>query len=191
MAQKKIFTIPFRRKMQGKTNYKKRLALLKSNTLRLVVRKSNKHMLVQLVKYGDQGDQVVNSAHTQKLVDFGWDVSTGNISAAYLVGLLIGVQSKGKEAILDLGLQTPISGSRLFAVLKGAVDGGLKTKLGETVLPSQERITGKHICDYASKLSDDRMKIMFSNYIKNKKDPKKIQEYFDKTKNNILSMVKK
>ena len=49
MANKKTYTVPFRRKREGKTNYKKRLGLLKSKSLRLVVRKSNKHILVQLV----------------------------------------------------------------------------------------------------------------------------------------------
>ena len=70
MAHKKLFTIPFRRKKQGKTNYKKRLALLKSGKLRLVVRKSNKHMLAQIVKYGDKGDEVLKSVTSKDLLKF-------------------------------------------------------------------------------------------------------------------------
>ncbi|MCM2325580.1 MAG: 50S ribosomal protein L18 [Candidatus Woesearchaeota archaeon] len=145
MAHKKIFTALLRRKRLGKTDYKKRLALLKSQSLRLVVRRSNKHMLVQLVEYADSGDKVLKTVSTRQLAEYGWDKNTGNISAAYLAGLLIGVQEKGKEAILDIGLQSPITGSRIFAVLKGAVDGGLKINCSDKVFPSEERIKGKHM----------------------------------------------
>lgn len=188
MAHKKIFTIPFRRKMQGKTNYKKRLALLKSGKLRLVVRKSNKHMLVQLVKYGDVGDEVIKTLTTKKLSEYGWGSNTSNIPAAYLIGFLMGKEMKGKEAILDLGLQTPISGSKLFAVLKGAADAGLKIEFSEEVVPKQERLTGKHIENHAKSLKGKKeFEQIFSAYLKNKKDPEKIQEEFEKVKQKILS----
>ncbi len=160
MVHKKTFTIQYRRKQSGKTDYKKRLALLKSKSTRLVVRKSNKHMLAQLVKYGDKGDVVIKTVSSEHLKKYGWDISTGNIPAAYLVGLLIGKESNGKEAVLDLGLQTPISGSRLFAVLKGAVDGGLKIKCSEEVFPSEERIMGKHAKDVKDKFEKTRDKIL-------------------------------
>lgn len=180
---KNIITIPLRRKREGKTNYKKRLALLKSRELRLVVRRSNKHMTVQLVKYSDNGDNVVESAHTRNLAKYGWDINTSNIPAAYLVGLLLGVKAKGKKAILDLGLQTPISGSKIFAVLKGAADGGLKIDFSEDVVPTKERINGEHISKFAEATKDDRL---FSAYLKSKKDPKKIMTYLSETKQKIL-----
>jgi len=151
MAQKKIFTVPFRRKRLGKTDYKKRLGLLKSKTLRLVVRRSNKHIVAQLVKYADKGDVIINSVSSNNLKKYGWDKSTGSIPAAYLVGLLIGKMSKGQVAILDLGLQIPVSGSRLYAVLKGAVDSGLKINYSEEVIPTEDRLSGKHISDDVSK----------------------------------------
>jgi large subunit ribosomal protein L18 len=168
MAHKKVFVVPFRRKRQGKTDYKKRLALLKSGSLRLVIRKSNKHMQAQLVKYGEKGDLVLETVTSKHLKEYGWDMNTGNMSAAYLVGLLIGKKAEGKEAIIDLGLQTPISGSKLFAVLKGAVDGGLKIKYSDEVLPSEERII-----------------------LKDQKNADKIKKSFEKTKEKILSAVKK
>ena len=160
MVHKKTFTIQYRRKQSAKTDYKKRLALLKSKSLRLVVRKSNKHMLAQLVKYGNKGDIVLKTVTSEHLKNYGWDQSTGNISAAYLVGLLIGKESKGKEAVLDLGLQTPKSGSRLFAVLKGAVDGGLKIKCSEEVFPPEERIIGKHTKIAKDQFEKTREKIL-------------------------------
>ena len=186
VTRKKIFTMPFRRKKQGKTDYKKRLALLKSRKLRLVVRRSNKHMVAQLVKYADEGDVMVHTFSTRHLAKFGWQMNTGNVPSAYLLGLLLGKTAKGQEAILDLGLQTPISGSRIYAVLKGAIDGGLNIAFSEESFPAEERVSGKHISGYASKMKENYEKY-FSGYIKNNKDPKKFEEEFEKVKKNILS----
>ena len=189
MASKRVYTVPFRRKRKVKTNYRRRLALLKSNLLRLVVRKSNKNITAQLVKFGEKGDVVLFSANSKQLLKYGWDTSCSNTSAAYLVGLLLGTQAKNKEAILDLGLQSPLSRSRVYAVAKGAADGGLKIKMSENVIPDMTRIQGKHIADYATKLKDDKSvyKKIFSNYLKMKKSPDKIQDYFEKSKEKILT----
>ncbi|MEM4756409.1 MAG: hypothetical protein QW594_04745, partial [Candidatus Woesearchaeota archaeon] len=50
--------VAFRRRRSGKTNYTKRLGLLKSGKPRLVVRKTNTAFIVQLVKHQPNGDQV-------------------------------------------------------------------------------------------------------------------------------------
>ena len=178
--------MPFRRKKEGKTDYKKRLALLKSKKLRLVVRRSNKHMIAQLVKYSDNGDIMVHNFSTKHLAKFGWQMNTGNIPSAYLLGLLLGKTAKGEEAILDLGLQTPISGSRVYAVLKGVIDGGLKIAYSEESLPSGDRLSGKHISGYANLVKENFEK-RFSGYIKNQKDPRKFEEEFDRVKKSIIS----
>jgi large subunit ribosomal protein L18 len=52
-------TVPYRRKREGKTNYKKRLEYLKSKSTRLVIRKTNKHVIMQLVQYHPDGDHVL------------------------------------------------------------------------------------------------------------------------------------
>lgn len=165
MASKKVFTVPFRRKREGKTNYKKRLSLLKSKSLRLVIRKSNKHILAQIINYGDQGDLVLKTAHSKELQNYGWKFNTGNLPSAYLTGLLLGKKSNNEQVIIDFGLQTPVKGSRIFAVVKGAIDAGMKIKSSEEVMPTEERISGKHIPNKATKIS----------------------EMFEKTKHNILS----
>jgi large subunit ribosomal protein L18 len=147
MASTKVFVVPFRRKRKGKTNYKKRLHLLKSGKLRLAIRKSNKHLSAQVVRYGDKGDTILVSASSKELTKFGWKLSTNNLPAAYLVGLLIGQKAKGKEVILDLGLQTPAKGSRIYSLVKGAIDAGLKIKTTDDIFPSEDRISGKHISE--------------------------------------------
>jgi len=60
-------TVPYRRKREGKTNYKKRLEYLKSKQLRLVIRKTNKHMILQIVQYHPDGDKVLLGVSSKKL----------------------------------------------------------------------------------------------------------------------------
>jgi large subunit ribosomal protein L18 len=141
-------TVPYRRKREGKTNYKKRLEYLKSKELRLVVRKTNKHIILQIVGYQPDGDKVFLGVSSKALEKEGWKHSTSNIPACYLSGLILAQSAKKhtiKKAILDLGLQTPKKGSRLYAALKGAIDGGLSIPASDAVFPVEERITGQHL----------------------------------------------
>ncbi len=157
MARKTIKKIEFRRKSEGKTDYKKRLSLLISRKPRLVIRKSLKNMTAQIVGYDEKGDKILASSHSSNIVKLGWKHSKNNIPACYLVGLLLGkmaLNNKVKEAIVDTGLQTIIKGSKLFAVVKGATDAGLKIPYSEEIMPSEERIKGKHISDYNQKSKD-------------------------------------
>jgi len=176
MSRKSKKTIYYRRKREGKTNYKKRLALLKSGKLRLVIRKFNRNIIAQIIEYHPEGDKVIAGTHSNELKKYGWKLNNGNVPAAYLVGLLIGKKAKGKEAILDLGLQSPVKGGRLYAVLKGAIDGGLKINADKETFPTQERIEGKHIADYTRDMKDDLLKKQFSEYINNKIDVKNLEK---------------
>ncbi len=150
----KTRTVPYRRKREGKTDYKKRLKLLLSHKPRLVIRKSLDNMIAQIVEYDEKGDKILVSAHSSELKKLGWKFSKGNLPAAYLTGLLAGAKAKKKkisEAMLDLGLQTSVRGSRIYACLKGVIDAGIKVPHNPEILPDADRISGKHIADYASK----------------------------------------
>ena len=59
---------------------------------------------------------------------------------------------------LDFGLERNIKGSRIYAVLKGAIDAGLSIPHSPDILPSDERLSGKHIIDYAQKLKKEDVK---------------------------------
>ncbi len=150
---KSSYLIPFKRRRKKKTNYKKRLALLKSGKMRLVIRKSLSNISIQFIKFNPEGDETIVSANSTELKKFGWN-RTGNIPAAYLTGLLAGKKAKEKkveEAVLDLGLQTSTKGSRLYAALKGVLDSGIKVPHSEDVLPSEDRIRGRHISEEIEK----------------------------------------
>jgi large subunit ribosomal protein L18 len=154
--------LQFRRRREEKTDYKRRLALLKSKKTRVVVRKSLSNITVQFVDYFTSGDKTVACANSTELKKFGW-TSTGNVPAAYLTGLLAGKKAREKkvdEAVLDLGIQIKTKGSRLYAALKGVVDAGVNVPHSPEILPSEDRIRGKHI-----KGSDEKKFIEAKNKI--------------------------
>jgi len=179
--------IAYRRKREGKTNYKKRLKLLLSKKPRLVIKKSLNNLTAQIIEFNPKGDKVLIGVSTKTLEKLGWKAHRGNITSAYLLGFLIGKKSKVKEAIVDLGLQLSKNKTALYAVVKGAIDAGMKIPCSEEIFPSEERISGKHISDYAKALKTDKEKYnkQFSKMIKNNIDPEKMEKYFEEMKNKI------
>ncbi len=149
MNNRRKYTQPLKRKSELRTDYALRLRLLKSKKPRLVVRKSLKNVLVQIVEYRPDGDKIIASAYTKELQKhYGWSHARRNIPAAYLTGYLLGLkaaQKKIKEAIADFGSQKVVARSLLFAVVKGAHDAGLQIPCDPESLPSEDRIKGKHI----------------------------------------------
>ncbi len=192
MARNQTYTVPYRRKREGKTNYKKRLSLLKSRSIRLVVRASLKNIVAQLVDYDEKGDRIVCSAHSRELVKLGLKAGRGNVCAAYLVGLLIAkkaAKNKIPSAILDMGLVPPVPGSRIFAVVRGAREGGLDVPCNDKVLPSQERVSGQHVAAFAQALKDDKARFdrQFGIYIKSGVDPEELPSIVEGIKKKIMS----
>jgi large subunit ribosomal protein L18 len=164
MATGPRYAVRFRRRRKGKTNYRKRVMSLKSNSLRLVIRSSNNYIQAQFVKYEATGDKTlltINSVILSK--KYGWKHSCKNTPAAYLTGLLAGklaVKAKLNAAIADVGLKTVTKGSAIFAVVKGAADAGLKINFNPKILPSEDRISGKHISAHLkNKITEDFLAI--------------------------------
>jgi len=148
MAHGPRYKVPFRRRREGRTNYRYRARLIRSGVPRAVVRKSLRYVSVQIIEYSPEGDRVAVSAHSRNLRKMGWEWATGNIPAAYLTGYLAGKRALSKgigKAVLDIGLRPPARGSAMFAALKGMIDAGMEIPHGEEVLPPEERLMGEHI----------------------------------------------
>ena len=140
----------FSRRNKGITNYRKRLALLKSGIPRAVVRFSNAKVIVQIIEFSIKGDNVLASASSVDVAGMGWKGSKTNIPAAYLSGMLAAkkaLKAGIDSAVLDIGRITPTAGGRAFATLKGLVDGGLNIPHSDNLFPSDDRIDGSHISD--------------------------------------------
>jgi len=148
-----------RRRLEKKTDYKARLALLKSEKPRLVVRKTNRYIIAQIVETDISQDKVVAGVSSKDLITKGWPKekagSLKNLPAAYLTGFMLANKTKDKvkEAILDTGMNRNIKKSRLYAALKGALDAGLNIPCNKEALPSLEEIKqNKDFADVVDKL---------------------------------------
>jgi len=157
MATGPRYLVAFRRRREGRTDYYQRTKLVVADAPRMVVRRTNRHILVQLVTAEMDGDKTLVSANSAELEKYGYTGATANTPAAYLTGLLFAAKAKkaGQDrAILDIGLNRATPGARVFAALKGAVDAGLEIPHGEGIVPSEERLKGAHIATYNKKAGD-------------------------------------
>jgi len=178
---------------------------------RLVVRFTNADIVCQIVYAKLQGDFVLASAYAKELPKFGIKGGLTNWAAAYATGLLVarrvltklGLADKYEgvsepdgtitmtEAIedaprpfkcfLDVGLKRTSTGSRVFAAMKGASDGGIFIPHSENRFPGydaeskeldaevlQSYIYGGHVADYMRYLEeddDDKYKKQFSKFL--------------------------
>jgi len=131
MAHGPRYHVPFRRRREGKTDFRARLALLRSGKTRAVLRRSLSGMNVQLIDAAENGDRVLVQAGYKDLEKLGWKHSVKDTTASYLVGLLAGKkagQSGIEEAVLDIGLHEP----------------GMDIPHGEEMFPDDDRLAGKH-----------------------------------------------
>jgi len=178
---------------------------------RLVVRFTNTDVIVQIIFAKLEGDYVLTAAYSHELRNYGIKVGLTNWAAAYATGLLaarrvlvklglddkyIGVTEpdgtvatieelddapRPFKAFLDVGLKRTSTGSKVFAALKGASDGGIFIPHGENRFPGynvesksldpeilRKYIYGGHVADYMRILNDDdedKFKRQFSKFI--------------------------
>ncbi|UCH71953.1 MAG: 50S ribosomal protein L18 [Thermoplasmatales archaeon] len=168
MKQGPRYHVKPRRRREGKTDYRKRLNLLKSRKIRLVIRKSLKNIQVQFIEYKEKGDGIIVSAKSNELKNkYQWKYSTSTTPAAYLTGLLAGKKAIDKgveESVLDIGRNFSVTGSKIFAVVKGVRDAGIECPCDEDKTPNEERLTGKHLDkNITSAVNDIKIKIMEVN----------------------------
>jgi large subunit ribosomal protein L18 len=123
--------------------------LLESGIPRIVVRRTNKYYILQAVESVEAQDKVIATVTSKELLKNGWDVKAGgslkSISAGYLTGMLMAKKLKKGKFIVDLGMARTFKGSRVFAVVKGLIDGGLDVPANESVFPSEDRLNGEHL----------------------------------------------
>ncbi len=146
MAKGPRYKVPFRRRREGKTDYRRRANLLKGEVPRAVVRITNTQTIVQMVEFRMEGDVVLASAVSRELLKMGWKGAHSNTTAAYLTGYLAGkraLKAGIEEAVLDIGLKAKVHGSKTFAAMKGMVDAGLYIPHDDSVLPSDDRLNGE------------------------------------------------
>lgn len=92
----KRYQVKFRRRREGKTDYRARKRLIcqdknkyNSPKYRLVVRFTNKYVLAQIIYATIQGDVCMCQASSKELPRYGCKVGLKNYAAAYCTGLLV------------------------------------------------------------------------------------------------------
>ncbi|KAJ0051336.1 hypothetical protein Pint_03144 [Pistacia integerrima] len=92
----KRFQVKYKRRREGKTDYRARIRLInqdknKYNTpkYRFVVRFTNKDITAQIISASIAGDMILASAYAHELPHYGLEVGLTNYAAAYCTGLLL------------------------------------------------------------------------------------------------------
>lgn len=90
------YQVKFRRRREGKTDYKARQALViqdknkyATQKYRLIVRFTKRDIVAQVAYATIQGDVIVACAYSHELPEYGLKTGLSNYSAGYCVGLLI------------------------------------------------------------------------------------------------------
>ena len=125
MVQRKIqktspyfsrYQVKFRRRREGKTDYKARQALViqdknkyATQKYRLIVRFTKRDIVAQIAYATIQGDVIVACAYSHELPEYGLTVGLSNYSAGYCVGLLIARRALTKFGLADTyeGVEEP------------------------------------------------------------------------------------
>lgn len=158
MATGPRYFVSFRRRREGRTDYYSRFKLLLSGKARMVVRKTNRHIICQLVEAKMEGDRTLVAANSGELVNYGYKGSLSNTPAAYLTGMLFAVKAFNagyESAIFDIGLHRATYGAKVFAALRGAVEAGFDIPHNPDIFPADERVKGAHIAEYAPERAGD------------------------------------
>ncbi len=151
-----------RRRKEHKTDYLKRIKLLKSGSPRVVFKKTNKYIIAQYIKSKEAQDKIEIGVNSKILLKYGWPEdfkgSFKSIPASYLIGLLIGkkiLEKKLEKPVVDFGMTRVLHKNRAFAFLKGLKDSGIKVECKEEFFPNEDRIKGKHLKKDFSKIFEE------------------------------------
>merc|ERR1719209_1731209 len=136
----KRFQVKFRRRREGKTDYfaRKRLVVQDKNKYntpkyRMIVRSSNTDVTCQIAYARLEGDIVICAAYSHELHRYGVKVG--------LTMYAVEDNDDGPgafRACLDVGLARTSTGAKVFAAMKGAVDGGLDIPHSEKRFPGYD-----------------------------------------------------
>jgi large subunit ribosomal protein L18 len=174
-----------------KTNYRKREALLISKRNFVTIKITNQNLVAQILKPEIRGDTVNVSTHSRELRRHGWKGSLNSLPACFLVGILLGKKAleKGiKNAILYTG-NKPFT-SRVAACTKGIVHAGVIIPISSKSFPSEQRLNGQHIANYAAKLKEENIEKYnkhFSSIIKEGLVPENYQTHVEEITKIIMN----
>lgn len=173
-----------------KTNYRKRQALLVSKRDFVTIKITNQNVIAQVLKPEIRGDIVRVSTHSRELRRYGWKGSLNSLPACFLVGLVLGRKALEKgvdKAVLYIG-NKPFT-SRIAACMKGIVQAGINIPISSESYPTEHRLNGQHIAEYALKIKTEdinKYNKYFSSLLKEGLVPENYQSHVEEITARIL-----
>jgi large subunit ribosomal protein L18 len=173
-----------------KTNYRKRQALLISKQDFVTIKITNQNVIAQVLKPEIQGDIVRVSTHSRELRQYGWKGSLNSLPACFLVGLVLGRKALEKgvdKAVLYIG-NKPFT-SRIAACMKGIVQAGINIPISSESYPTEHRLNGQHIAEYALKIKTEdinKYNKYFSSLLREGLVPENYQSHVEEITARIL-----
>jgi large subunit ribosomal protein L18 len=173
-----------------KTSYRKRQALLISKQDFVTIKVTNQNVIAQVLKPEIRGDIVRVSTHSRELRRYGWKGSLNSLPACFLVGLVLGRKALEKgvdKAILYIG-NKPFT-SRIAACMKGIVQAGINIPISSESYPTEHRLNGQHIAEYALKIKTEdinKYNRYFSSLLKEGFVPENYQSHVEEITARIL-----
>lgn len=193
---------------------------------RLVVRFTTRDVVCQIVHATIAGDVILAAAYSHELPRYGLTVGLTNYAATYCTGLLVARRALAKlgladayagleeasgedftvepadgaprpfAVLLDTGLKRTSTGSRVFAALKGALDGGLDIPHSEKRFVGydptdkaldtetlEKYILGGHIGEYMEELKEEdpeKYQTQFASFVKAGVDSDDLEDLYRK-----------
>ena len=102
------YQVKFRRRREGKTDYKARHALIRqdknkyaTHKYRMIVRFTKRDIIAQVAYSTIQGDVIIAAAYSHELPAYGLKVGLTNYAAGYCVGLLLARRVLTKFGLAD------------------------------------------------------------------------------------------
>ncbi|OAY71719.1 60S ribosomal protein L5 [Ananas comosus] len=189
----KRFQVKYKRRREGKTDYRARIRLISQDKnkyatpkYRFVVRFTNKDIVAQIISASICGDLVLAAAYSHELPRYGLEVGLTNYAAAYCTGLLL-----ARRVLKKLEMDEEYEGN-----VEGALDGGLDIphsdkrfagfKKDEKQLDAEVHrnyVFGGHVASYMRMLMEDepeKYQSHFSEYIKRGIDPDDMEGLYKK-----------
>ncbi|KAG4960828.1 hypothetical protein JHK87_037461 [Glycine soja] len=159
----KRYQVKFKRRREGKTDYRARIRLInqdknKYNTpkYRFVVRFSNKDIVAQIISASIAGDLVLATAYSHELPRYGLEVGLTNYAAAYCTGLLL-----ARRVLKTLEMDEEYEGN-----VEGALDGGLDIPHSDKRFAGFDKEKKELDAEILAEDEPEKYQSHFSEYIK-------------------------
>ncbi|KHN36791.1 60S ribosomal protein L5 [Glycine soja] len=156
----KRYQVKFKRRREGKTDYRARIRLINQDKNKYNTPKyrfvSNKDIVAQIISASIAGDLVLATAYSHELPRYGLEVGLTNYAAAYCTGLLL-----ARRVLKTLEMDEEYEGN-----VEGALDGGLDIPHSDKRFAGFDKEKKELDAEILAEDEPEKYQSHFSEYIK-------------------------